>query len=427
MAARSDYQTYQITNTGRHRHCRSFIWRRGRGPNFQYRRPSRMSVSPGRPSPQHPPYNTQDWRLVPPLVVGQGAVSESVAVFFRGTTGVVTRYFTGPNWFTGGYKGQSVAPRGGIPVNYPNAFGQPDFLSMLAPGGMVRNTPANALHNINIPETQLAARINFKSIAVPPAAVPPAQVNFLHYRQPYMVTFTETGGVPNPRHITLFACHAPPNNLPPILATTQFMNNKLPTMADIANPPAPNETKVICGDFNLNLLNHDGTDANHYAGLTGLGYIRMLAPPAGPPPPALEAYAGYFCTHIKRAQPTQNSRFLWSAPGEPSPYPGYGYLGSTFGNYCSIDNVLVRPAPGAGTLTVVNSVVGTPLNAVHPSPGGAPIGIDNFGNDMNNIAGWPESPNAAAFNVGMATNRKGWLNYGHIRNTSDYFALMAQI
>lgn len=249
-----------------------------------------------------------------------------------------------------------------------------------------------------------------------------------------MVTFTEIDGAGNPRHVTIFACHAPPNNLPPILAATQFMG-RLPTMADIANAPAALETKVICGDFNLNLLNPNGTDANPYAGLTNIGYTRLLAPPVpGPAPPIPDAYKGYFATHIKpKPSPSPgnaNDLFLWSSNAAQSPYPGYGYIGSSFiNNFYSIDNVLIRPhlGPPVQTLTVVNSVVGTPMDAVLNPPGNAPCGVDKFNNDVQNILGWPDTPNAQGFQIGMAGNRVGWENYGHIRNTSDHFALLATI
>ncbi len=373
------------------------------------------------------PYNAQNWRLVPPLIVGQGGVRESVAVFFRGNTGAVNRFFTGPNWYTGGYAGQSVDPGAAAAVAYPNVVGQPNILSMLAPGGVARNTPPNArpVANANMPETQLAARIRFAS-----NAAPPAPVNFGFFRQPYMTTFTEIGGAVNPRHLTIFACHAPPANF----FANQFMA-LLPTMADITNGPAGGETQVICGDFNLNLLTPAGADANPYAGLTAAphNYFRKLVP-AGAPPAPLGGYKGYFATHIrpKPNRATANDLFLWSSNAALSPYPGYGYFGSNFAvNFYSIDNVLVRPAAVGQTMTVANSVVGTPMNAVLPTPGGAPPGIDPFPHDMQNLlpAGlvWPEAPNAAPFTIGMAGNRKGWWNYGHIRNTSDHFALMAQV
>lgn len=72
-----------------------------------------------------PAFAAGNWRLVPPLRIGQGGKAELVGVFFRGTTGGVTRYFTGPKYpRPGGLAGQSVRPGLGVAAAYP-AGGHP--------------------------------------------------------------------------------------------------------------------------------------------------------------------------------------------------------------------------------------------------------------------------------------------------------------
>jgi hypothetical protein len=384
-----------------------------------------------------PAFAAGNWRLVPPLRIGQGGKAESVGVFFRGTTGGVTRYFTGPNIWTGGLAGQSVRPGLGVAAAYP-AGGNPDIDAMLVPPAAIpvpaRVIPAGAQYNVGLAEDQVAARTQFQLINAANGA-PAGNLNFLVFREPYMVSFFETGGAA-PRNLTLFVVHSPA-----VTGNQAVFITYLANAYEIAAPNGANETRVITGDFNLNLLDPAGNDAHTYDDLTvhpaPAARYRLLIQPAGLPPPAanLPAYTGYFATHVRRA-PTHRtalSKFLWSQTlANTADYPSYGYVGSQFvANLYSIDNLLVRPYNGAHpyNTTIMNPVVGTPFNAVPAPPGAPPIGILAMGNAFMNVigGGWPPAPNAPVFTLPGASNLCSWANYGHIYSTSDHFALYADV
>lgn len=382
-----------------------------------------------------PAFAPGSWRLVPPLRIGQGGKAESVGVFFRGTTGGVTRYFTGPNIWTGGLAGQSVRPGLGLPAAYP-AGGNPDIDAMLAPPalGAARVIPGGAQYNVGLAEDQVAARTQFRLINAATGA-PDGLLNFDVFREPYMVSFFETGGAA-PRNLTLFVVHSPA-----VTGNQAVFITYLANAYEVATPNAANETRVITGDFNVNLLLPNGNDAQAYDDLTvhpaPAARYRLLIQPAGaaPPPANLPAYTGYFATHVRRAPTnrTAASRFLWSqAGGNTADYPSYGYVGSQFvANLFSIDNLLVRPfnAMQPYNTTIMNPVVGTPFNAVFGPAGAPPQGTVPMNNAFMNVigGGWPPAPAAPNYAIGSAANLCSWANYGHIYSTSDHFALYADV
>lgn len=400
--------------------------------------------------------NNAEWRLVPPLKVGAGGLTESVAVFYRGVSGTVgtptevQRYFTGPNIWTGA----NVSVAAGAPAPYPGvAVGWPNILEFLDPPGAAaaRNIPVGAQYNGNLAESTVAARISFAAQvgAIPAPPVAGGFINYNGLRQPYMVSFVEednTGAIT--RNLTIIAVHSPPN----FIGATNYMNVLLSGAADVAAPPDVvnhNEIKIVCGDFNLNAITALGARTNAYNTLVGLNYTALLyPPPALPGGIALESYQGYLATHIKparrNAQRTKNSRFLWSdntvgAP-VPSHYPGYRYIGSDIvNNFFSIDNILVQPAPGAPQFTIMNQVTGTPFNLVGGLPVGVPVGTRIMPHGLTNLplapaippAGplpiaWPQAP-APNYAAGLARSLNGWSNYGNLRGTSDHLALFASI
>lgn len=382
-----------------------------------------------------PALGGNSWRLVPPLRIGRGGKAESMAVYYRGQTGagvgLINRYFTGPNIWTGGYAGNSVHPGAAAAGAYPGAVGVwPDINQMVVPPGTaVRNIPAGALHNGGggVPENQVAARTVFQySDPANPGAN--GGIDYQVFREPYMATFTETNAAGGQRNITLFGIHSPA-----VTGNQQVFVTYLAFTHEINAALGANETRVICGDFNLNLLDGAGNDANQYQQLTNLGYNVMLTP-AGGPPAGLAAYKGYFATHIKRASDrTAASKFLWSQNGgNQAFYPGYEYIGSRFvPNLYSIDNILVNPAPGAPATTVMNNVMGTPLNAVAMPPGNPPVGAVAMGHGFYNLPmgyAWPQAPTANNYpGIGGANQLCGWGNYGRIYSTSDHFALYTAV
>lgn len=375
-------------------------------------------------------YPAQGWRLVPPLRVGQrnGSKPETVAVLYRGVGAGVRRYFTGPNRWRGGVDGSSIAAEAGLPGNaYPAARNLNAMLVPVTdPPTPPRTIPVGALHNAETPENTVAARVTFRESG--------GRGRYLDYgvfRPPYLATFTElTLATGAQRHLSIFGIHSPA-----MAGSGDVFISYLASTLDVMSPLSPNETRVIGGDFNVRLLAPNGAPSNVYAPLAP--YVPLLQSAGAPPAAVLDAYRGYFATHI-RPKPRTNSgpsQFLWSDPPAVSPYPGYGYTGSDrITRFESIDNILVwphRPHPYSYQTTIMNSIVGTPFDQVAPVPGGAPIGSVPYIDQMWGLpatAVWPPVPNAAPVpNAGDRNNLTGWDNYGYQKSTSDHFALFAEV
>jgi hypothetical protein len=377
-----------------------------------------------------------NWNLVPPIVVGQNGKCEGVGVFYRSTItnalGLQTgnRYFTGPNRFSGGAGGASFNPLAPLPA--PLAGDYPNTIAFF---GANRNIPGFGLYNAGQPEQRNAARVAFDSVASPGT-----DVDFGQLRQPFMVTFTESNvGPPETlrRHLTIFGVHSPPKQN----EARQYLID-LADANEIAAANAVNETRVIAGDFNVNLLRADGvTRTTAYNPLTnGLGggggnYTLMLDVNAAPFVDGVNQ--GYYTTHLKQ----KSSAVFWSsAGGGASYYPGYGYFGhSSKATLYSIDNILVRAPIGAPQITIVNPVVGSPFNLYNwganfmpntalPSP---PQGATAFANSMpaQPLIGpiWPLAQTAGGFAVWMRSTYRGFDYFGHIRSASDHLALVADL
>jgi hypothetical protein len=367
--------------------------------------------------------------LVPPLRVGRrpGSKPETVAVIYQGVSGGVRRYFTGPNLWVGGANGHSTAPGFGVVGNaYPAARNLDTMLvPPVVPAVPVRNIPGGALYNGGLAENVVAARTRFRL-----AGAPAYWVDYQIYRPPYMATFTEADALGNvQRNLSLFAVHSPAVSGDAGVFIVYLQNTQ-----DVVAGLGANETRIIGGDFNLSVLAPDGGPSNVYAPL-GPHYVPLLQSAGAPPAANLRAYRGYFATHIKPkpGTNTEATQFLWSDATTNAPYPGYGYIGSDqVANFYSIDNILVWPHQGAPynyQTTVMNSIVGTPFNAVAPIPGGAPPGTAALAQQMNNApVGWPPAPNAPRVpNIGGRNSLTSWDNYGYQKSTSDHFAVFAVV
>lgn len=375
------------------------------------------------------------WNAVPPLFIGTGGRAETVGILYRrsNNAGTINRYFTGPNVWTGGVGGASVPPGGGVPAPYtgvPLPVGTVNINGMLDPIGMggARQIPAGALHNGGVNENLVAARVDFDDGTG-------TAVNFNGLRQPYMATFTEAlaaGGAVQ-RNVTLFAVHSPPQNP----AAANYIT-RLSTIPDVVGALGANETRILGGDFNVNLFAANGTAATDYNPLTTApnAYQLLVHPTAAGVPTTPEQYRGYFSTHIRGPLKTAASEFLWTDPNAagPSYYPGYGYVGSNFvaAPFYSIDNILVWPFQGAPynyQTTIMNMVTGTPFNGVAMPPDNPPQGTvaipSLFGMPP---VGWPIAPTAPNYpGIGVAGLLAGWNNYKRIRNTSDHFGIFAEV
>jgi len=381
---------------------------------------------------------SEEWRLVPPLVLaGQpGNVGqEAIAVFYRGATGTTRRFFTGPNIWPGGVDGPSVLPG----TRTPGAYGTNKRLSqkvdlnafLVPPGTTARTIPAGALHNGNgtTAENTVGARIQLRVLTSGAAG---ANLDFGVARPPFMVSFTEQTSSGALRNLTLFGVHAPAN----ATGAAAFISD-MATAFEVIAPLGTNETRIIGGDFNANLLQDNGSLTTTFNPLTETNsYSQLLRPSAGAPsaPGALEAWKGYFGTHINPLDDKpltdnrQTSRFLWSDDATASYYPPYRYQSAA---YYSIDNVLVWPLDTHRDYqtTIMNTVVSSPLSAVSPVPAGAAAGSVAITAGIEPIVPlvWPQAPVAADYDDGNATMLLSWERYGHIVSTSDHFALFTDV
>ena len=381
------------------------------------------------------------WRMVPLLWLGSRTTRtagglETVAVLYRGVSGNVTRYFTGPNYWVGGAGGVSTDPATGVAAatDYPAPFN-----GFLAPA---RAIPGGSLYRGGAPEQRSAARIYY---ALPRRRVrggaPPNFSRYGGFRPPYMTSFYEVNALTGAtRTLTIFSIHSPPQT--GLARTLMRYYGQTP---EIQAAPGLGEIKILAGDFNLNFLNTGtGLYTNVYGPVTLYGYQSQL--PTGLAPPGTAAgiaqFRGNFATHMSSAPaapPAANTLFLWSDPGPPaavpSYYPAYGYT-SAADNTDSIDNILVRPAAAYG-VTVLNVVTGTPFQAAVPA-NNAPLGAAALATQFTNPPPpppfppppppyWPDNPTAEDFNAASAVQFYTWQNYGCVYSTSDHFGLTTTI
>lgn len=390
-----------------------------------------------------PAVRSIEWRLIPPMYwswqgsAGAAGINETVSVLYRGERGATRRFFTGPNLWGGGTMAASLVPpapgAGAVPYGPYGDYSVRRVVTMAysrfldPPGGdpALATVPVGALHNAGKLVNSLAARVQFES-------VPGAAIDFGVDRPPYMVTFTEQTGAAL-RDLTVFVIHAPSK-----LGLQAPFLAKVATVPQISAPRGGNETRVIGGDFNENLLDATGALGTFYNPLTTLptGYELLLAPAPGAVPPAnLEPYLGYFATALTplkpRRSPDQASKFLWSDAGNLSYYPRYGYQPR---DWYSIDNVLVAPRIGGRDYltTIFNPVVSSPMNAVAaPIPGNPPIGSLASATAMPNVPAawrpWPMAPTLPTYDPAASVDLLAWDQYGHISSTSDHFAVFVDV
>lgn len=371
-----------------------------------------------------------DWRLVPPLWLQ----NETMAVFYRGTSGSTTRYFTGPNVWSGGFKGKTRLSGDVTPGAYAERVtskNSPDinFNAMLVPPGTTARTiPSGALYNGTgaIMENTVAGRVAFSDGT--------NRSNFGGATSPLMVSFSEVEGGNVRRNITIFAVHPPANTV----GQDAFMGT-LAATTDVASALGDKETRLIGGDFNIPLLNENGEKTTRYGPLTDLGY-GLLLDPVGAPPANVDAYRGYFATHnvtgpIDDLSQLQNSKLMWSASDtNQAYYPGYGYIGSELSN-SSLDNILVKPKLASDAhnykTTIMNMATGTPFDKVTDPAGSPPQGTIAQSTVIQNAPTewqpWPKYPTAPIYSEAQALDLFSWRNYGKINSTSDHFAFYAEI
>jgi hypothetical protein len=241
--------------------------------------------------------------------------------------------------------------------------------------------------------------------------------------------------------------HTSPNTA--ALALLQLQN--VPQITGIL---APNEIRVVLGDFNV----------DPFQGLNFVTcYAPLLAPPGGytlaldprPPGGGINAARKPYCmTHLlPRATATPYNNQGAGTPTDPyhNVYPRFGYMGAVINGHVSdtgaIDNIMTAYGPGAApappavnNITVVNKLAGTPYNFL-PAPanvtpeltGGLPFNsvippasnmLSNIPPAMANFGGvQPGTPAAPALALAFSS----WPYYGVVRSTSDHLPLVIDV
>lgn len=359
-----------------------------------------------------------DWRLIPPLRLGQGNVQEGISVFYNHAR----VQFTGPwGWQGDGNPSDSVANIGlGNLVNYG-----PPWVNLLPAG----NAPAG-LNTINpgVPYRKLAGQWLFHGPlagGVAPVLGFPNAFN----RTPFLTTFWEPGaGGAAGKMIKLLAFHASPKKQQAADGTNQLSN-----ILEMTTDLAANQVGVIVGDFNVDLFNTHfepiAYDRLLGAFPAGVGYTRQINPTANIWPDK-----GYVCTMLR----SHNSARPWATNG----YPGYEYVIQD--TFSSVDNILTRYGGGsavgpATNITIANRVTGTPYNRDVPAIAGAPQGSLIYNSAMAldggglpsalplPIAGPTGHGGIVPGNIGALTSFVGWNNYRRIISTSDHMGLIVDV
>ncbi|MBQ4819261.1 hypothetical protein [Aquimarina sp. MMG016] len=348
-----------------------------------------------------------NWRLVPPLILGQGGVSEGISVYYNSAN----LHFSGPwGWQGAANPSDSVA---NIGAGNLVAYALPWNNSLPAVA-----VPAGSNINPGINSNRLAGQWQFRG-APPLGGGPGPLLNFpaIGNRPPFLTTFWEPAGG---RTIKVFAYHAPPHN-----PAARNGTNTISQIHEINNLGA-NEVAVVVGDFNVDI--NSANAAGAYNNLIAAGYARHINPS---PAPANYPVQGYVATHMKHSY--RNGATPWNTNG----YPAYGYAVTQYmgNNTSSIDNILTRYGGGGigapANMTIVNRVAGSPYNRVMPIPAGAVPGALAYNSAMVlNGMGQPVALPLAGVvpgTVGALSNFRGWNNYGHIKSASDHMALVIDI
>lgn len=355
-----------------------------------------------------------DWRLVPPLRLGQGNVQEGISVFYNHAN----VKFTGPwGWQGGANPSDSVANIGvGNLVNYGG-----DWANTLPLG----NTPGgNNTINPGVPYRHLAGQWQFQG-AVVNGISPILGFPNVHNRTPFLTTFWEPA---SGRTIKLLSFHASPKKQQAADGT-----NQLSHIQEMTTGLAANEVGVIVGDFNVDIFNTYFAPIAYNNLVAGVGYTRQINPTQN-----IWPNKGYVCTTLrshKNAKP-------WFTNG----YPGYEIVVQS--SFSSIDNILTRYGGGtavgpAANITIVNRITGTPYNRDAPVIPNAPPGslIYNSAMALNNAGPYIGLPSAfllppagvtghggyAPGSIGALSTFIGWNNYRRIKSTSDHMALIIDV
>ena len=350
---------------------------------------------------------TNDWQMVPPIVLGRGGKGEGIAVFYNS----YKWYFLGPDRANGLY-------------SYPQEY-----------DGSLRNRVIPGNYGIQINrgqrEDRLRGQWQFKQDNM--------YIRFPGRRDrvPWLTYF---GSINAPYTLVrLLGFHSSPNNatqgVPQIARIRKMMNNQI-------EGNAQRQIDVLVGDFNVDNFDDDNFESGPYANFVDGNFAQN---PANPPytalirPPANidGVYNGYFQTEAKPL----HSCLIEFGDAPIGRYPGYSYLKA------SIDNAFVRHLGFGGpipppNMTIINRAVQTPF-AWPPAPPPAPphplpqpyppAGVFRYpdaggqpGPAMDEtIANLIAEADGTDFDANAAF--KEWQNFGRLRSTSDHFPLVFDV
>jgi hypothetical protein len=329
------------------------------------------------------------WCVVPPLVSGAGRKKEGVAVFFRanlvnflGPYQVVNEVINGNVY----QYSTRIMPRA------PAAWG----------GSWVGALPPVPPHGgaVALQQDQLAGKAYFDNGGAGLAALYFPDTDS---RSPYLASFIEVN--PPNRTINVLGVHLPPKSKPAGEAVKRIVQ-----IPEMFGPIAPNEVRVICGDFNLDALRPDRrallnplstTNVTIGAGPATTRYElgNFVAPTMLRRVPDASAagampYLGYMATKWNVAAHDY-------MPGDQ--YPDYDHIYVAYGTYPD------EPAHGY----VMNRVVGTPPIMPEVKQG--------MGTPIAEILKMPDPPLFGTPSRDEVLRRIS--NYGKIRGASDHMGV----
>jgi hypothetical protein len=361
------------------------------------------------------------WALVPPIMLGDSARREAVALFYN----TATLQFLGP-WYAqsvpypdGTYVLSSVQQPPSPPPNRYQAYGGNSYGNVLpntrpAPNGATENQLAGQWAYYNAANQRI-----YFPVGNGQAAGPNGQGQAV-YRSPYLTQFLQ---IATGRVINLFSVHTTPG--PP----ASLGMGSYPAIPSAT--PGANQVCVFAGDFNVDTFQDSPVLPFEYQAMANMAppYAIALDPRNAAGVVRLMRQPYCLTELIGTAQATP-----WLKPvgGTSSPtanvYPRLGYLGGWGGTGApptdagSIDNVLVAPGPVTAA-TVVNTVVGLPY-APPPPANCANLAVAGFP-AMSPMAIPNIVPSGSAGAAAALTNFQLAANFPLIHSVSDHLPVYA--
>ena len=358
-----------------------------------------------------------NWRLVPPIVVGRRGKGEGIAVFYNSRKW----YFLGPYLANGvyaipdEYRAVNALQHRQIPPGYSIAINRGLYEDQLRGQWAYGRREGGVTFPINFPDADS--------------------------RQPWLTYFGTVGGAPNTL-VRLMGFHSSPASA---ADGVRNIANIEKMMNDQREGGAARQIDVIVGDFNVDNFNDD--NFNDDGPFSRLVDGMMADNPAVPPytalvrPPATldPKYKGYYVTEARQLLRASIADLGEHGTIPDGNYPCYAYAKK------SIDNAFVRylgfpgPTPNPNT-TIVNRVVNTPfswpptpppvfdppLPVPHPVPGV----YSYLDNDDEPYSSMDQTIADLLNDDGDEdVNRlfREWDNFGRIRSTSDHMPLIFQV